>query len=360
MLGLVLALSLPGAWAQSIGALVNVEGLRENALVGYGIVVGLSGTGDGTQAKYTTQSMANMLKQFGTRLPDGTNLRSRNVAAVMVSATFPSGYRKGQVIDVTVSSLGDAKSLRGGTLLMTPLRGADSEVYALAQGNLVIPGIAVQGRSGSSVTVNTATTGRIPRGATIEREIATDFDSTPSVRLNLKRPNVQTATNIVEVINRAFKRDIATTLDATSVDVVAPDDPTRRVAFVAQLSALNVTAGKELPRIVFNSRTGTVVISQGVTVKPAAVSHGSLKVTIAEGFAVSQPNALGEGESTVVPVSDLKVSQAGGRAFQWKSGTSLQAIVDTINSTGATPDDLMAILQALDEAGALSAELVVI
>ncbi|WP_153076542.1 flagellar basal body P-ring protein FlgI [Paraburkholderia bonniea] len=360
MLGLVLALGLPTAWAQNVGALVNVEGLRENALVGYGIVVGLNGSGDGTQAKYTAQSVANMLKQFGTRLPEGTNLRSRNVAAVMVSATFPSGYRKGQMIDVTVSSLGDAKSLRGGTLLMTPLRGADSEVYALAQGNLVIPGISVQGRSGSSVTVNTATTGRIPRGATIEREIASDFDSTPSVRLNLKRPNLQTAANIVDAINRSLGNGAATALDGTSVDVIAPPDPTQRVAFVAKLSALMVTAGKEMPRIVFNSRTGTVVISQGVTVKPAAVSHGSLKVTISEGFAVSQPNELSQGETAVLPVSELNVSQPGGRAFQWKNGTSLQAIVDTINSTGATPDDLMAILQALDEAGALSAELVVI
>ncbi|WP_412530575.1 flagellar basal body P-ring protein FlgI [Burkholderia lata] len=345
--------------AQTIGSMVNVEGMRENALVGYGIVVGLAGTGDGSQAKYTTQSLANMLKQFGTRLPENGNVRSRNSAAVMVSATFPPGYRRGQTIDVTVSSLGDAKSLRGGTLLMTPLRAADGEVYALAQGNLVIPAVRAQGRGGSSVTVNTATTGRVPGGATIEREVATDFAQTPTVRLNLKRPDFQSATNIVDAINRAVGSTLASSGDATSVDVVAPANPSERIAFVAKLSALPVTAGNSVPKIVFNSRTGTVVISQGVTVKPAVVSHGALKVKISEGVAVSQPNALAGGSTIVAPVSDIDVEQRGS-ALEWSSGASLQAIVDTINSTGATPDDLMAILQALDEAGALTGELVVI
>ncbi|WP_333985379.1 flagellar basal body P-ring protein FlgI [Burkholderia orbicola] len=348
------------ARAQTVGSLVDVEGVRENALVGYGIVVGLAGSGDGTQAKYTTQSLTNMLKQFGTRLPENINLRSRNAAAVIVSATFPPGYRRGQKVDVTVSSLGDAKSLRGGTLLMTPLRAADGDVYALAQGNLVIPGLNVQGRSGTSVTINTPTTGRIPKGATIEREIATDFADTPTVRLNLKRPDFQTASSIADVINNALGSDVASTVDATSVDVVAPQVPSQRVAFVARLNALKVSKGEEVPRVVFNSRTGTVVISQGVTVKPAVVSHGSLKVTIAEGTMVSQPNAFANGSTVTAPVSEIGVTQAGGNAFQWTSGASLQAIVDTITRTGATPDDLMAILQALSEAGALTGDLVVI
>ncbi|MGU3779429.1 flagellar basal body P-ring protein FlgI [Burkholderia metallica] len=348
------------AHAQTVGNLVDVEGVRENALVGYGIVVGLAGSGDGTQAKYTTQSLTNMLKQFGTRLPENINLRSRNAAAVIVSATFPPGYRRGQKVDVTVSSLGDAKSLRGGTLLMTPLRAADGDVYALAQGNLVIPGLNVQGRSGTSVTINTPTTGRIPKGATIEREIATDFADTPTVRLNLKRPDFQTASSIAEVINNALGSEVANTVDATSVDVVAPQVPSQRVAFVARLNALKVSKGAEVPRVVFNSRTGTVVISQGVTVKPAVVSHGSLKVTIAEGTMVSQPNAFANGSTVTAPVSEIGVTQAGGNAFQWTSGASLQAIVDTITRTGATPDDLMAILQALSEAGALTGDLVVI
>ncbi|OED10458.1 flagellar basal body P-ring protein FlgI [Burkholderia sp. A2] len=348
------------ARAQTVGSLVDVEGVRENALVGYGIVVGLAGSGDGTQAKYTTQSLTNMLKQFGTRLPENINLRSRNTAAVIVSATFPPGYRRGQKVDVTVSSLGDAKSLRGGTLLMTPLRAADGDVYALAQGNLVIPGLNVQGRSGTSVTINTPTTGRIPKGATIEREIATDFADTPTVRLNLKRPDFQTASSIADVINNALGSEVASTVDATSVDVVAPQVPSQRVAFVARLNALKVSKGAEVPRVVFNSRTGTVVISQGVTVKPAVVSHGSLKVTIAEGTMVSQPNAFANGSTVTAPVSEIGVTQAGGNAFQWTSGASLQAIVDTITRTGATPDDLMAILQALSEAGALTGDLVVI
>jgi len=323
-------------------------------------VVGLAGSGDGTQAKYTTQSLTNMLKQFGTRLPENINLRSRNAAAVIVSATFPPGYRRGQKVDVTVSSLGDAKSLRGGTLLMTPLRAADGDVYALAQGNLVIPGLNVQGRSGTSVTINTPTTGRIPKGATIEREIATDFADTPTVRLNLKRPDFQTASSIADVINNALGSEVASTVDATSVDVVAPQVASQRVAFVARLNALKVSKGAEAPRVVFNSRTGTVVISQGVTVKPAVVSHGSLKVTIAEGTMVSQPNAFANGSTVTAPVSEIGVTQAGGNAFQWTSGASLQAIVDTITRTGATPDDLMAILQALSEAGALTGDLVVI
>ena len=348
------------ACAQTVGNLVDVEGVRENALVGYGIVVGLAGSGDGTQAKYTTQSLTNMLKQFGTRLPENINLRARNAAAVIVSATFPPGYRRGQKVDVTVSSLGDAKSLRGGTLLMTPLRAADGDVYALAQGNLVIPGLNVQGRSGTSVTINTPTTGRIPKGATIEREIATDFADTPTVRLNLKRPDFQTASSIADVINNALGSEVASTVDATSVDVVAPQVPSQRVAFVARLNALKVSKGTEVPRVVFNSRTGTVVISQGVTVKPAVVSHGSLKVTIAEGTMVSQPNAFANGSTVTAPVSEIGVTQAGGNAFQWTSGASLQAIVDTITRTGATPDDLMAILQALSEAGALTGDLVVI
>lgn len=352
--------AVPGARAQTVGALVDVEGVRENALVGYGIVVGLAGSGDGTQAKYTTQSLANMLKQFGTRLPENINLRSRNAAAVMVSATFPPGYRRGQKIDVTVSSLGDAKSLRGGTLLMTPLRAADGEVYALAQGNLVIPGVSAQGRSGSSVTINTPTTGRIPKGATVEREVATDFAETPSIRLNLKRPDFQTASRIVDAVNQQFGGEIASTADATSVDVVAPQVPSQRVAFVAKLRGLKMGQTDVAPRIVFNSRTGTVVISQGVTVKPAVVSHGALKVTIAEGTMVSQPEPFSYGATVAAPVSEIDVAQRGGNAFQWKSGASLQAIVDTINRTGASPDDLMAILQALSEAGALSGELVVI
>ncbi|KAA8766729.1 flagellar basal body P-ring protein FlgI [Burkholderia pseudomallei] len=346
--------------AAPLGTLVSVEGVRDNQLVGYGLVVGLNGSGDGQQIRYTGQSIANVLKQFGVTLPEGIRLRSRNVAAVMVSANFPAGYVPGQKIDVTVSSMGDAKSLRGGTLLLTPLRAADGVVYALAQGNLVVPGVSAQGRSGSSVTINATAAGRIPQGATIEQEIPSDIDAKPFVRLSLKRPSFQTATSIVAAIDRMAGPGAATSRDGTSVEVRAPEDPTARVAFLAKLTAINVTPQKEPPRVVFNSRTGTVVISQGMTVSPAAVSHGTLKVTISEGAIVSQPNPLGGGKTAVVPLSQVDVQQDGNRMFNWPTGVSLQKIVDTINSTGASPDDVMAILQALDEAGALNGELVVI
>lgn len=358
---LLLLVLMLGAAAQvsaaSLRNLVNIEGVRENQLIGYGLVVGLSGTGDSTQVKATGQSVTNMLKQFGVKLPD--NSRSKNVATVIVSAVFPPGYRRGQTIDITVASLGDAKSLRGGVLLMTPLSGVDGEVYAVAQGNVVVGGLAAQGNSGSSVTVNTPTSGRIPNGAIVEREIETDFDTHPTVRLSLKHPHFKTATNIVQTINRRFGQ-VATTRDATSVDVVAPAVPTQRVAFVAALQELNVDVGNEVPKVIFNSRTGTVVIAEGVRVRPAAVSHGSLKVVIAESAAVSQPAPLARGETVVVPQSRVAVEQGSGRMFKWPAGASLQAIIDAVNSTGASPDDIMAILQALDQAGAIEGELIVI
>lgn len=339
--------------------LVSVEGVRENQLIGYGLVVGLNGSGDSTQSKATGQSMTNLLKQFGVKLPEKVDAKSKNVATVMVSAVFPPGYRKGQTIDLTVSSLGDAKSLRGGTLLLTPLRAADGEVYALGQGNLVVGGLNASGNSGSSVTINTPTSGRIPNGASIEREIETDFDAKPTVRLSLKRPHFQTATNIVESINRAFG-PVASTRDATSVEVIAPPDPTRRVAFVAQLEAMNIDVGREVPKVIFNSRTGTVVISEGVTVRPAAVSHGSLKVVISESPQVSQPNAFSRGTTQVTPQSRVNVDQGSGTMFKWPASASLQTIIDAINSIGATPDDIMSILQALDQAGAIDGVLEVI
>ncbi|MBW8900122.1 MAG: flagellar basal body P-ring protein FlgI [Massilia sp.] len=345
---------------QPLRNLVSVEGVRENPLVGYGLVVGLNGSGDSTQVKYSSQSVVNMLKQFGVKLPDGEEAKNKNVAAVMVSAVFPPGYRRGQAIDVTVSSLGDAKSLRGGTLLLTQLHAADNEVYALAQGNLVVGGLSASGKSGSSVTVNTPTGGRIPNGAMIEREIPTDFATRPAVLLRLRHPNFDTATNVVNAINRRFG-DLATTADGTSVEVVAPANPTERVAFVAKLENMPVEAGAEVPKVVFNSRTGTVVISDGLRVKSAAVTHGSLKVVISESSAVSQPGPFSKGGTTqVTPQSKVSVDQGSAQMFHWPPGARLQTIIDTVNSLGASPDDIMAILQALDQAGAIEGELVVI
>jgi flagellar P-ring protein precursor FlgI len=368
---LLLALIPVYAWAapaalpasaptQVLRNLVSVEGVRENQLIGYGLVVGLNGSGDSTQVRFSSQSVANMLKQFGVKVPDAADARSKNAATVMVSAVFPPGYRRGQAIDVTVSSLGDAKSLRGGVLLLTPLRGADNEVYALAQGNLVVAGLNASGRSGSSVTVNTPTAGRIPNGATIEREIASDFATRPTIRLSLRHPHFQTATNIVESINKRYGT-IASTSDGTSIEVIAPPDPTARVAFVARLESMSVELGAETPKVIFNSRTGTVVIAEGLRVRAAAVTHGSLKVVISESSNVSQPAPFTQGtQATVTPQSRVSVDQGSGQMFQWPAGARLQTIIDTINSLGATPDDIMAILQALDQAGAIEGELIVI
>jgi flagellar P-ring protein precursor FlgI len=350
---------LPQSRVQPLRNLASVEGVRDNPLVGYGLVVGLNGSGDSTQVKYSSQSVVNMLKQFGVKLPNGEEAKNKNVAAVMVSAVFPPGYRRGQAIDVTVSSLGDAKSLRGGTLLLTQLRAADNEVYALAQGNLVVGGLSASGKSGSSVTVNTPTGGRIPNGAQIEREIPSDFSTRQQVVLRLRHPNFDTATNVVEAINRRYG-PVATTADGTSVEVVAPVNPTERVAFVAKLENMPIEAGVEVPKVVFNSRTGTVVISDGLRVKSAAVTHGALKVVISESSMVSQPGPFSKGQTQVTPQSKVSVDQGSGQMFHWPAGAKLQTIIDVVNSLGASPDDIMAILQALDQAGAIEGELVVI
>lgn len=339
--------------------LVHVEGVRENQLIGYGLVVGLNGSGDSTQVRFAGQSVINMLQQFGIKLPEKGSAKLKNVATVMVSAVFPPGYRKGQTIDVTVSSLGDAKSLRGGMLLMAPLRGVDNEIYAIAQGQLVVGGLSASGGSGSSVTVNTPTSGRIPNGATVEREIATDFEQGDSVLLSLRQPSFRTARNIVQTINQRYG-EIASTRDGTSIEVRAPQVPTQRVTFVADLQDLLINVGQELPRVIFNSRTGTVVISEGVTVKAAAVSHGGLRVVISERANVSQPAPLSQGQTVVTPETDVLVKEGDGHMFEWPAGAKLQTIIDAINRTGATPDDIMSILQALDQAGALQGELVVI
>ncbi|NHZ40022.1 MULTISPECIES: flagellar basal body P-ring protein FlgI [Massilia] len=359
VLALLSCLALPASAAQTLRNLVSVEGVRENPLVGYGLVVGLNGSGDSTQVKFASQSVVNMLKQFGVKLPDGAEAKNKNVAAVMVSAVFPPGYRRGQPIDVTVSSLGDSKSLRGGVLLLTQLRAADNEVYALAQGNVVVGGLNATGASGSSVTVNTPTGGRIPNGANIEREIGSDFSTRAEVMLRLKNPHFQTATNVVEAINRRFG-PLATTADGASIEVIAPANPTERVAFMAKLQAISVDVGTDTPKVVFNSRTGTVVIAEGVRVKAAAVTHGSLKVVIAESSNVSQPGPFSGGRTAVTPQSKLSVDQGSGAMFKWPAGAKLQTIVDIVNSLGASPDDIMAILQALDQAGAIEGELVVI
>jgi flagellar P-ring protein precursor FlgI len=355
-----LAMWSVNAFSARLGNLVDVQGVRGNQLVGYSLVVGLDGTGDKNQVKFTSQSVTNMLRQFGVQLPAKIDPKVKNVASVAVSATLPPGYARGQSIDVTVSSMGDAKSLRGGTLLMTQLHAADGEVYALAQGNVVVGGIKAQGNSGSSVTVNTPTVGLVPNGASIEREIVSDFQQNARVMLNLKRPSFKTANNIALALNNSFGSGTAMAESSTNVSVRAPMSPGERVAFMSQLEDVQINAGKQPPRVVFNARTGTVVIGDGVVVHAAAVSHGNLTVSVTESSNVSQPGAFSQGRTAVTPQTDISVNQGKGHMVALRTGTSLRAIVNTLNSLGASPDDTMAILQALHEAGALDADLVVI
>ncbi len=361
---LVTGISVPAMAAKQVRSrplldIADVQGIRENQLVGYGLVVGLSGSGDRSQVKFTGQSMANMLKQFGVQLPENLDPKLKNVAAVSVQATISALSGKGQTIDVTVTSIGDAKSLRGGSLLLTPLRGIDGEVYAVAQGNLVVGGIKAEGQSGSSVTVNVPTAGIIPNGGIVEREVPTTFNDKSDVVLNLKEPNFKTARNVERAINNRLG-DVARAVSPGKVTMRAPKDPSQRIAFMALLEDVQIDMGRERPKVVFNSRTGTVVLGQDVKVHKAAVSHGNLTVTITEQKNVSQPNAFAGGQTTVTPQSNVNVARDTNNMFVWPEGTSLEVIVRAINSLGATPDDVMAILQALNEADALEGELIVI
>ena len=346
--------------AQSLESLVNVQGVRGNQLVGYSLVVGLDNTGDKNQVKFTNQTITNMLRQFGVQMPSNIDPKVKNVAAVAVSATLPPMYSRGQTIDVTVSSIGDAKSLRGGTLLLTQLHGADGEVYALAQGSVVIGGMSASGASGSSVTVNTPTAGLIPNGATVEREIPSDFEMGNTITLNLKRPSFKDANNISIAINRAFGGSVATAKSSTNVVVLAPTDPGARVAFMSRLDDIQVQQERVRARVVFNSRTGTVVMGDGIRLHAAAVSHGSLTVSISESRNVSQPNAFAGGRTATTQQSNISVNHGPAQMLTLPESSSLKTLVNALNGLGASPDDVMSILQALHEAGALDADLEVI
>ncbi len=349
--------------AERIKDLAAVAGVRTNQLVGYGLVVGLDGSGDQTsQTPFTVQSLKNMLTQFGITIPPGTNMQVKNVAAVVIHASLPPFSKPGQTIDVTVASIGNAKSLRGGSLMMAPLRGADGNVYAIAQGNLLVSGFGGSGADGSKVTVNIPSTGRIPNGATVERAVASDFYSGDEILLNLHTPDFTTAHRLASAINTSLGPDSAQAIDAVSVRVRAPADPDQRTSFLAHLENLDVQPGQVVARVIINSRTGTVVIGANVRVTPAAVSHGSLVVTIRERPFASQPNApFGRtGETVVLPNSEVEVFQEESKMFLFQPGASLEEIVRAVNRVGAAPGDLVAILEALKQAGALRAELVVI
>jgi flagellar P-ring protein precursor FlgI len=349
------------ARAERVKDLAQVQGVRTNQLVGYGLVVGLDGTGDQTsQAPFTIQSIKNMLTRFGVTIPPNANPQLKNVAAVTVTADLPPFAKPGQKIDVTVSSIGNAGSLRGGSLVMTPLRGIDGEVYAIAQGSLIVGGFGVSGKDGSRIAVNVPSGGRVPSGATVERTVPNQFASEPYVVLNLNTPDFTTASRLTEGINQLLGAGTATALDSVSVRVAAPLDAGQRTAYISTLELLEIDPGEAPARVIINSRTGTVVIGSKVRVMPAAVAHGSLSVTISERTDVSQPNALAAGTTVAVPNSSIEVAEAKSRMFLFNAGVDLNDIVRAVNQVGAAPGDLVAILEALKQAGALRAELIVI
>ena len=353
-------------FADRIKDLTSLAGIRSNQLVGYGVVVGLAGTGDGNTG-ITLQSVQSLVSRFGvTSDIDGFN--GDNVAAVMLTADLPPFTKPGQAIDVTVSTVGGAASLKGGTLLMSPLLGADGETYALAQGNIVVGGLGVEGADNSSLTVNIPTVGRIPRGASVERLVPTEFLSTDFVILNLHRGDFSTANNIANAVNDTLGPGTAIPLDTNSIRVRAPADPTQKVSFVSILENIDVERGTPPAKIIVNSRTGTLVISGNVKVTPAAVSHGTLSVKVSEDVNIEggDATAIGDGAqanaaaAAAVPDTEIVVEEDLAKAFLFDSGVSLSDLVDAINAVGATPSDLVAILEALREAGALNAELIVI
>jgi len=353
-------LALP-ANAERIKDLADIAGVRSNQLLGYGLVVGLDGSGDkDNAAPYTMESLKSMLTQLGIPIPPGVKIKPKNVAAVAIHAELPPFAKTGQRIDVTVSSIGDAKSLRGGTLLMSPLKGADGRVYAIAQGSLVVGGLSASGADGSKITVNIPSAGRIPNGATVERTVPTLFNEGNYLTINLKSGDFTTAQRMVASINEAIGAGTARALDASSIRVSAPRDPSQRVSFYSMIENLQVKPGVASARVIVNSRTGTVVISSQVRVSPAAVSHGNLVVTISESTAVSQPGALSAGTTAVVPQSSVDVAEENNHMFLFNPGTTLDEVVRAVNQVGAAPSDLVAILEALKQAGALQADLIVI
>ena len=347
--------------------LTSIAGIRSNQLVGYGIVVGLNGTGDGNIG-LTLQSMQSMVSRFGL-VTDTAGLNGANTAAVMVTADMSAFSKPGQTIDITVSTLGKASSLRGGTLLMTPLLGADGETYAIAQGNLVVGGLGVTGQDGSSVVVNIPTVGRVPRGATVEKLVETTFLKSDNIILNLHQGDFSTSLEVSNAINDIFGPDVSVPLDASSIKVRSPKDPAQKVAFVSLLENIEIEPSRPKAKVIVNARTGTIVIGGDVRVTPAVVTHGSMTVRVSEDQNVNQNNNLAmnsdqvvvtPGDATVTPDTEIDVDEEVAKAFIFDPGVELSEIVESINAVGASASDLVAILEALREAGSLRAELIII
>lgn len=348
--------------AERIKDLVSIQGVRSNPLIGYGLVVGLDGSGDQTtQTPFTVQSLANMLAQLGVNLPPGVSLQLKNVAAVMVTATLPPFARPGQAIDVTVSSMGNAKSLRGGTLLMTPLKGADGQVYAMAQGNLLVGGAGAEAAGGSKVQVNHLSVGRISGGATVERLVAATLGQGDYLHLELATTDFSTVRRIVEAINREVSADAASALDGRLVRVRAPAGADERVAFLSRIETLQVTPSQTAAKVIVNARTGSVVMNQSVAVEACAVAHGNLSVIVSVEPVISQPSPFStQGQTVQAEKSQVELRSDKGGLVVVPAGVSLGEVVQALNAIGATPQDLLAILQAMKAAGALRAELEII
>jgi flagellar P-ring protein precursor FlgI len=360
LVGLGLMLMTSAVFAERIKDLAQVQGVRNNQLIGYGLVVGLNGSGD--KNPFTDQSLKSMLTKFGINVPPDVKPNSKNVAAVAVHADLPPFIKPGQTIDVTVSSLGNAKTLVGGALLMTPLRGLDGNVYAIAQGSLVVGGLDGGGKDGSKVTVNYPGGGHIPNGAIVERGVDSGFDIGNTLTLNLRQGDFTTAKRVVDAINNKFGDDTARALDAQSVEVMAPRMAHQKVAYLSEIENIEVSPAESAAKVIVNSRTGTVVISQNVRIGSAAVSHGNLSVTVNDDGQITQPNvpnpfAAGANQGLEAGAANAKQT---ARMFKFESGVSLDSLVKAVNKTGASPSDLVAILEALKTAGALKAELVVI
>lgn len=357
VLGVALMAIAPSTDAARVRDLATIQGVRPNQLIGYGLVVGLDGTGD--QTPYTVQSILSMLTTLGVTLPPGVNLAGKNAAGVVVTANLPAFAQPGQLLDVTVSSLGNAKSLRGGTLLMTPLKGADGEVYAMSQGSLLVGGAGASG-AGSSTQVNHLSAGRIVAGATVERAVPTQLAQSGFVQLELTEADFTTASRMVDVINQRFGSGTASAVDGRVVRVLAPAADTDRIRFLGDLELLEVSRPPAQARVILNARTGSIVMNQAVSIGPCAVAHGNLSIVVKANNTVSQPNPLAQGSTVGVTNAEISISSQPGQLVLMREGPQLSDVVQALNAMGATPQDLLAILQAMKSAGALRAELEVI
>jgi flagellar P-ring protein precursor FlgI len=355
------ALMLPGvARAERLKDLASIQGVRQNQLLGYGLVVGLDGSGDQTtQTPFTVQSVVSMLQQMGVNLPQGTSLQLKNVAAVMVTTSLQPFSQPGQMLDITVSSMGNAKSLRGGTLLMTPLKGADGQIYAMAQGNVLVGGVGASA-NGSKAQVNHLSVGRISSGATVERAVASSLGQSNLIFLELNESDFSTASLVVEAVNKRFGAETASAQDGRVIRVRAPATSDERVSFLGALESLNVAPAQLAAKVILNARTGSVVMNQAVTLDSCAVSHGNLSVVINTDNTASQPNPLSSGQTVVVQNSQIEIKKEAGQVLMLKQATSLSDVVKALTAIGATPQDLLAILQAMKAAGSLRAELEII